>query len=87
MRRSGCFLMLWIGAGCRAANACTVCDSGTARQLRAAIWDGTFPEHLLLMLLPFLVLAAAVALVYRATAAFEEGETTEAPDAAEGATA
>ncbi len=45
-----------------AAHACTVCDSKTGRAVRAGIFDGHFLQHLLLTLLPFPVLAAAVVL-------------------------
>ena len=46
------------------AQACTVCDSSTGRQVRAGIEDGHFLATLTLVLLPFAVLALAAVGIY-----------------------
>lgn len=47
------------------AEACTVCGSGAGRQLRAELFDGGFASRVMLVALPFPILAAAVAIVCR----------------------
>jgi hypothetical protein len=46
------------------AHACTVCDSTTARQVRAALFDGHFGHTLGLLVLPCVFLGVAVMGVY-----------------------
>ena len=47
------------------AVACPLCESATGREVRAGIFDKHFAATLLAVLLPFPVLAAVVALIYR----------------------
>jgi hypothetical protein len=46
------------------ASACTVCDGGTGRQVRARILDGDFGTNLIATLLPFALLAGVVAAIH-----------------------
>ncbi len=46
------------------AHACTVCDSGTGRQVRAGLFDGHFLHQFTLVVLPIPVLAALVLLIH-----------------------
>lgn len=49
---------------CRAAQACPVCDSDRARLVRAGLFDAHLVPNLFVTVLPFVVLAAIVALTY-----------------------
>lgn len=48
----------------KSAHACTVCDSPTGHQLRAALFNGHFTHTLLLVLAPFPVFAALIVLLH-----------------------
>ncbi|MES2464588.1 MAG: hypothetical protein V4671_28840 [Armatimonadota bacterium] len=48
----------------RAASACTLCESDTAQQVRAGLFDGNFLSNVALTLLPFPLLLAIVAGTY-----------------------
>lgn len=64
---------MWLLWSYSAAGACTVCDSSGGRQLRATIFNDSFAGYLLLVALPFLVLATAVSVVHLVTPEFVYG--------------
>ncbi|WP_439629110.1 hypothetical protein [Gemmata sp.] len=66
------------------AAACPLCDTATGERVRAATLSADFGANLLLVLLPFPVLAALVALVHFGLPA-APSERTEAPDSNPGA--
>jgi hypothetical protein len=47
-----------------AASACTLCHTDAARQLREAVFDERFWNHLAVSVLPFAVLAGVAALIH-----------------------
>jgi hypothetical protein len=56
-------LLGWLASGW--ALACPVCETETGRQIRAGIFDASFPRYLVISLLPFAVVTLAVVLVPR----------------------
>lgn len=46
------------------AQSCPLCDSDTARQVRAGLFDSRFVSNVGVTVLPFIVFAAIVALTY-----------------------
>lgn len=53
----------WLASGW--AMACPVCETDTGRQIRAGIFDDSFPRYLAISVLPFAVVTLAVVLVPR----------------------
>jgi hypothetical protein len=62
LRSLSSILLALLGAA--PITACPLCDTGTGRQVRAGIFDGSFAHNLVVTLLPFPVFLAIAAALY-----------------------